>query len=61
MSSNPNRSLYLGQLPSPITVKSGSQGQIIITFDSTNGGSFDSNCALGLDLIDNKFTFSIIQ
>ena len=61
ISNNPNRSLYLGELPSPITVNNTSKGEIIITFDSTNGGSFDNNCALGLDLIDNKFGISIIQ
>ena len=56
-----DRSLYFGELPSPITINDASQGQIIITFDSTNGAAFDDNCSVGMDLDNNKFTFSIIQ
>jgi len=56
-----NRSLYFGELPSPITINDVSQGQVIITFDSTDGGAFDDNCSVGMDLDNNKFTLSIIQ
>ena len=56
-----DRSLYFGQLTSPITINEKSQGQVIITFDSTDGAAFDDNCSVGMDLDNNKFTFSIIQ
>tara|TARA_B100000212_G_C27278254_1_gene491947 strand:+ start:121 stop:888 length:768 start_codon:yes stop_codon:yes gene_type:complete len=56
-----DRSLYFGELPSPIIIKDASKGEVIITFDSRDGGTFDDNCSLGMDLINNKFTFSIIQ
>jgi len=56
-----DRSLYFGELPSPITINDESQGQIIITFDSTEGAAFDDDCSVGMDLDNNKFTLSVIQ
>ena len=56
-----DRSLYFGELASPITVKDASQGQVIVTFDVTEGAAFDDSCAVGMDTDNYKFTFSIIQ
>ena len=56
-----DRSLYFGELATPITIEDESQGKVIITFDASEGAEFDDDCALGMDLDNNKYSFSIVQ